>query len=158
MVKTGFQLKFSSFQRGFNFNLNLGRLFSQFGHNPNSGLVTKVGLGFFQHKIRHEDRDRVIPQLRDDYAKGYDRLTSGIGITEYIGYLYLSNRRLVNFTAGLEFTQAFTQGRRDHQFDTMEPYHEKRVELLWGVRVGWIFPVYKRAPEEFVHLLDVFPI
>lgn len=137
------------FERGFNFNLNFGRVWNGLGHNPNSGLLTKVGVGYFQHKIRHEDRDRVIPQLRDEYLKGYDRLTSGIGITQFIGYQYLANRRLVNFFAGVELTQAFTKGRRDYQFDTMEPYHDSRVDLLWGVRVGWIFAIYKRAPDEF---------
>lgn len=140
-----------TYQRGYNFNLNVGKVFSQFGHNPNSGLFAKIGVGYFQHKIRHEDRDNVIPQLKDEYAKGYDRLTSGIGITEFIGYLYLSNRRLLNFTAGLEFTQAFTNGRRSHQYDTNEPYTESRVDLLWGLRVGWIFPIYKRAPDDLYY-------
>lgn len=139
------------YQRGYNFNLNFGKLFSLLSNNPNSGILAKIGVGYFQHKIRLEDRDRVVPQLRDDYLKGYDRLTSGLGITGFIGYQQLSNRRLVNFFGGFEFTQAFTQGRRDHQFDTNAPYHEKRIDMQWGFRAGWIFPIYKRAPEEYYY-------
>jgi len=38
---------------------------------------------------------------------------------------------------------------RDYQIDLMGPYLNNRLDLLNGVRVGWIIPVFRQAPKEF---------
>jgi len=140
--------KVDFFERGFSSSLKFGRLFSLFGPNKNSGVVIIGSIGLFQHKIRIEGD---APPIQDDYKKGYDRLTNGLSISEFVGYLYLGNKRVVNFYAGFEFTQAWTQNRRSYNFDTMEKDEAKRIDVLSGIKIGWIIPLYKKVPEEYYY-------
>jgi len=134
-------------ERGYIINLCVGKLFNFAGPNPNSGLMLKLGAGFMQHKIRYEHQVNEINQLEGDYLKGYDRLSNGVMISQFVGYHYMSNSRLANFMLGFEFIEGFTQGRRDINFDTKTTDTESRFDMLYGVRVGWIVPFYKRKPE-----------
>lgn len=136
------------FERGFTTTLNIGYLFTWKKPNPNSGIFIRMGFGFIQHKIRIEHQNNAIPMLEDDYLKGYDRMTNGFLVSEFIGYRYLSNMRLLNFFVGFEFMQGFTKNRRDYNFDLMGPDDTKRIDLLSGIRFGWILPIYKQAPQE----------
>jgi len=135
-------------QRGVTALLTGGKLFDFIGPNPNSGLLVKAGVGFMQHKIRLEHRENRIPQLEDEYLKGYDRLTNGLAISQFVGYYHLSNNRLTNFYFGFEVVEGFTQGRRTFNFDTMTVDNAKRLDILYGARLGWVIPVYKRPPED----------
>ncbi len=81
--------------------------------------------------------------------KGYDRLSNGIGFTQSVGYLFLSNNRIANFFAGIEMNEAFTKNRRDFNYDQMKKDNQLRTDLLFGIRIGWILPLYKKAPKEF---------
>jgi hypothetical protein len=83
-----------------------------------------------------------VPQLTGNYKKGYDRLTNGLAINEFIGYQMLSTNKRVNFYFGFEFTQGFTQSRRDFDFDTRSADTQKRFDSLMGIRAGWILPFY----------------
>lgn len=142
---------YAIFERGFHITAYGGYFLDLLGPNPNSGFMGKFGFGFLRHKIRIDDEKNDIPQLQDDYLKGYDRLTFGGHLYQYLGYQYLSNSRFLNFYGGIEFYEGFTQGRRDYQVDLTGPYHEKRFDFLFGVRVGWILPLYKRAPREYYY-------
>jgi hypothetical protein len=136
--------------RGFYTGVHIGKLISLGFANPRSGIRATVGVGLMQHKIRiQDDPVRNVPQLSNDYKKGYDRLTNGLAFTEFIGYQVLSRNKRVNFYAGFEFTQAFTQNRRDFNFDTMAKDETERLELNAGFRIGWILPFYfgKAADE-----------
>jgi hypothetical protein len=139
------------YERGWNIHAGVGKLFNKFGPNPNSGLVLMAGLGFLQHKIRIEDIGNQSPQLAGDYKKGYDRLTSGLSVHEFVGYMYLGENRMVNFFGGIELTQAFTKSRRSWDYDLMRRDETKRFDLLSGVRIGWILPLYKKAPKEYYY-------
>lgn len=138
-------------QRGFNVHARLGGVLPLFGPNPNSGVLLMGGAGMLQHKIRFEITDNNAPQLDGDYKKGYDRLSNGPSISQFIGYVHFDNDRTINFLLGLEFMQAWTQSRRPWDFDTMQTDTQKRFDSLWGIRVGWILPLYKRAPKEFYY-------
>lgn len=138
-----------TYQRGYYLNAVFGKVFSFKKPNPNSGLMILGGPGFIQHKIRIESIGNTVPALRGDYIKGYDRLTNGLAIQEFIGYVYFSNRQLINFYAGFEFIQGFTQGRRDYNFDNPANKNDKRIDLLYGFRAGWVLPLYKKKPAAY---------
>jgi hypothetical protein len=109
-------------------------------------------LGYFQHKIRIEVADNSAPQLMDDYKKGYDRLAGGFGISEQIGYLYLSNSHLWNFFLGVEFNQAWTAPLRDVNFDTGEPDEiSNRFDSMIGIKAAWFIPIFKRLPQKYYY-------
>ncbi|MGB3948515.1 MAG: hypothetical protein WBM13_11060 [Bacteroidia bacterium] len=137
------------YERGITFSVTAGRLFALGKPNLNSGLVANVGVGFLQHKIRIETIGNNVPQLDKEYKKGYDRLTNGLLLSENIGYLYLSNNRLLNFYVGLEFMQGFTQSRRSYDYDLMKQDTQKRLDMFYGGKIAWILPLYKKAPQEF---------
>ncbi len=130
-----------------------GKLFSApFGNaSVNSGWYALGGVGFIQHKISYEDVSRNTPQIRDEYKKGYDRLTNGLALTQNLGYMYLDKKRRINYYVNLEFTQAFTRNRRSYNFDLMGPDNRNRLDLLYGIKVGWIFAAYKKLPQEFYY-------
>jgi hypothetical protein len=56
-----------------------------------------------------------------------------------------------NFYIGIELMQAFTMNRRSYNFDTMETDYTKRTDLLFGLRAGWILPLYARAPKAYYY-------
>lgn len=139
-------------ERGFNGFVKAGKLFPVWGPNKNSGVVAIFGVGFLQHKIRieliDEDADQV-PQLSEEIKKGYDRLSRGIALNQSVGYIFLSNNRIANFYAGIDITEAFTKNIRGFNYDLMKKDDAQRTDVLIGFRVGWILPLYKRAPKEF---------
>ena len=139
------------FERGFSVSLHFGKIFSVLSQNNNSGIIATVGPTFLLHKIKIDDIGRQSPQLVDPYPKGYDRLTAGFGIHEFIGYMYLSNKRMLNFFGGFEFVQAFTKSQRSYDYDLMKADMDKRTDLLYGIKVGWILPLYKRIPQQFYY-------
>jgi len=136
-------------ERGFYLGVKGGKLFPIFGTNKNSGIIVLLGGGFMQHKIRIENTGNTAAQLKGEYKKGYDRLTNGLAISEFIGYMYHGNSRFVNFFGGFEFVQAFTQNRRSFDYDLMAKNNTKRIDLLSGFKVGWIISLHKRQPEKF---------
>lgn len=136
-------------QRGFIIQGNIGKIFPIIGPNVNSGILVRIGVGYFQHKIHFEARRQEVPQIEGDIRKYYDQLTSGPTITQFIGYQHLSNSRLANFFIGLEGYQAFTQNRRDYNIDLNGPDKKQRLDMLFGARVGWMWLIYKRKPQDF---------
>jgi hypothetical protein len=135
--------------RGWYFGGNVGKLFPLFSSNPRAGLRITVGGGWLQHKIRIQDEvEADVAGLSGDYKKGYDRLTSGYAISEFIGYQLLSQNRRVNFYAGLELGQAFTQSQRSFDFDRMQRDTEKHLDLYYGLKLAWTLPFYIRETGE----------
>ncbi|MBN3035428.1 MAG: hypothetical protein JW861_07555 [Bacteroidales bacterium] len=138
------------FERGYYVTARLGKLFPIWSPNPNSGPFLLTGGGYLQHKIRIEVVNNSVPQLQGDYKRGYDRLTGGFTLSQMLGYKYLGARRLVNFFAAIEGVVAWTRPLRDVNFDTMKPDQpQKRMDLLWGIKAGWIIPIYTRMPEKY---------
>lgn len=133
------------YERGFYTSLKVGKVLPVFNRNPNSGLMILLGGGLLQHKIRIDVANNTAPQLTDETKKGYDRLTNGFAINQFIGYFNLSNNRLANFYVGVDITEAWTQNRRSYNYDTMMRDDTQRLDMLYGIRVGWIIPFYKRG-------------
>jgi hypothetical protein len=130
-------------ERGVYLGGHIGKLFSLTDANRRSGVRVTVGAGFLQHKIRIQDDPQIkISLLNEDYKKGYDRLTNGWALAEFIGYQYMAKNRFVNFIAGFEFIQGFTQSRRSFDFDTRNQDTIKRHDFLSGFRLSWTLPLY----------------
>ena len=141
------------FSRGFHVNIEVGKVFSRLGHNENSGLFVKVGGGYLNHRMRIETNDHVIPSLELDYKRGYDRLTTGFNLSQFVGYLFMANNNFLNFYAGFFIQEGFTQNKRTvfyDQPDTPVP-SDTRLDILYGVKLGWLIPVYKRRPKDFYY-------
>jgi len=134
-------------QRGFYFTGFVAKTLPIIGPNPNSGLFLKGGVGLLQHKIRLETRKNDISILEGDYIKGFDRLTNGLVLQQFVGYQHCSNNQRVNYTIGLDFMEGFTQSRRDYNFDLQRRDDQKRLDILVGIRVGWSLLLYRAAPN-----------
>ncbi|NCC71893.1 MAG: hypothetical protein EOM06_00725 [Sphingobacteriia bacterium] len=141
----------SFFERGFYSTIRIGKIIPIFGSNHNSGLMINAGAGFLQHKIYIKVEENNTAALRNDYIKGYDRLTNGFSTTEFIGYMHMGKSRLANFFAGFEFVQAWTENRRSMNFDTMQRDRTQRLDLLFGLKAGWIIPFRKRMADDFFY-------
>lgn len=137
--------------RGMNINMHVGYVFSQLGHNPNSGLWVNVGAGYMFHKIRIESLFDDVVFLEGDYRKGYDKLTMGFTTKEFIGYLFQHNRRFLNFYAGFEFVQGFTKNVRTYNFDTKGVEDAPRLDYLNSFKIGWMIPIYKGETNEYYY-------
>ena len=137
------------YERGFYAGGGIGRLFPIFGPNPNSGLICMVTGGLLQYKTLIHQDGSDIPSIVDEYALGYDRLTNGFAMSEFIGYLHLDSSDPVNFYVGVEFTQAWTRNRRDWDFYLNGPELGLRHDYLFGIRFGWIFPINKKATNTY---------
>ncbi len=139
-------------ERGFHSTLLVGKLISLSETNKRSGIRVTLGGGFIEHKIRiQDDPSRDVPQLSTEYKKGYDRLSNGLLLTQFIGYQYLGTDRRANFIAGFEFMQGFTQSRRDFNFDTRSVDTAKRLDLLFGFRIGWTLPFYVNSDPNSIY-------
>lgn len=137
--------------RGFYANAVVGKVLPVLSPNPNSGIYVNFGVGYLLHKLRVETQDHVVPQLELEYRKGYDRLTTGINTSQFIGYSLMANESPINFFAGFYAQQGFTYNRRTINFDTPDvPVStELRLDLQYGFKVGWMIPIYQRQPKEF---------
>lgn len=141
------------YARGLNVNIAIGKVFPVLSPNKNSGIFVHAGLGYLAHKMRVETQEQVIPQLELDYKKGYDRFTAGPNAHQFVGYAFMSNGGFMNFYGGLYIQEGFTQNKRTIFFDqpTIPVSSETRLDIQYGVKVGWFIPFYKRQPKEFYY-------
>lgn len=149
--KNGNPAAFRLNERGWNAYAFFGKVFPKLGHNVNSGLMLWAGAGYLSHKIKIYDVAGTLPQLEGDLVKGYDRLTGGMALSQFLGYLFISKNRMANFYAGFEMHEGFTKGLRGYQYDLMSPDNASRLDVLYGIRFGWLLPLYKKAPKDFYY-------
>lgn len=145
----GQRIGINKYERGYMTGVEVGHIFNISKSVSDNGIMVMTGIGFMQHKVLIQDKSESIFSLSKNYRKGYDRLSNGIYLEQYVGYLFLSNNGLINFHIGLDAAFGFTQGRRDFLFDVRRPGNEKRTDILFGIRGGWYLPMFKRKSEEF---------
>ena len=138
-------------ERGFNGKFAVGKIIPVFGCNQNSGLYLRGSIGLLQHKIYIENKGSNTPQIIREYSKGYDRLTNGVSFTEFIGWQNFSNKNAFHFFVGFEFTQAFTQNRRSWDFATNQAMDENRIDLLYGIKIGWYIPFISKPATDYYY-------
>lgn len=149
--KGGDLMNVGIFERGYMLGAQVGKVFPVLQLNRNSGPVMIASVGFIQHKIKLFDRDESFPQLSGQYKKGYDRLTNGIYLEDFIGYQYFAKNKLINFYIGLNVVYGMTAGRRTYQFDLQQADTKARTDILTGLKFGWVLPIYKKITEEIYY-------
>lgn len=132
-------------QRGFNIGLHAGKFINFSKSQSKHGLRLRVGTGLLSHHIIFNDESVTLNQLLGDYAKGYDRLTRGFTVEQFIGYQYINVDGKINMYAGFSFVQGFTKNLRPVNFDTGLKENQRRLDLLNGFRVGITFNLYENA-------------
>jgi len=138
-------------ERGFYSGLRVGKLFPVIGPNPNSGLIITASAGLLQYKTFFRLEENTIPIIMDNYVKMLDYLTNGFAMNQFIGYLHLDSEQPINFYAGFEFHQAWTMCRRDWLYNLHGPENKLRHDFLFGIRLGWIFPVGKKTTGTYTY-------
>ena len=145
----GYMADIVYYERGYNFMGKFGKVVHLMAPNPNCGFIVMAGAGYIEDKVRIHVIANTAPQLLGDYIKGYDRLNGGMAVMGSLGYMYLSNTRLLNFSISFEVMQAWTRPYRDRDFDTGLQDTRKLSSQFYTIRVNWMIPVYRRAPKEF---------
>ena len=148
---TGVPATIRIFERGLSIFGELGKIFPTSKKNKNTGIITMIGFGYLQHKIKFYNPARDVAQLAGTKYKGYDRLSGGPAARFFLGYFYLSKNKLANFYFGMECIYGYTQGIRGYQYDLMNEDNAKRNDALLGINLGWVLPFYKRTPQEFYY-------
>ena len=139
-------------ERGLIFGVLLSKIIPFKVADKRSGLRLDAGPYFFSHWIHFNDEFGKIPQLEGEYKKGYDNLTGGFAMKEFIGYQHLTKKSRVSFNAGFEFFQGYTKNLRYNNYSTASTEDEKKFDFLFGVKVGWILPLYiEKNPEEIFY-------
>ncbi len=146
---TGEPVNFLLLERGYTGGFYAGKIFPWIGPNPNSGIVFKLGVTYFEHRIWIEARQDDIPPIEGEYRKAYDRKKAGFGLYEFVGYQHFSNNRYANFFVGFDFYQAFTVDYRTYNIDDMSYTDGDYFDGIVGFRIGWVIPVYKQAANKF---------
>jgi len=136
-------------QRGFDIHFMMG-----YALHPNisdlSGFYFSGGIGFLQHKIFIDTKNQNIPQLNEEYKKGYDRLSNGISTKWETIYKYYSPNGKFQMYSGINITLAYTKNRRPYLFDQMQyTSNDMNLDKLIGVSFGIIIPIQRRNEEKF---------
>lgn len=143
--------EFSRGMRGMQLSLKTGYIYNRWAHNPNSGITLTAGVGFLQSRYWIDQRGNNVPQIMGDYVKGYDRLSNGLALNQFLGYTYFHNKNFWHVYAGIEFTEAWTQIRRDWDFTLMRRDNSKFFDTMTTFKVGWIISFVQRESEEIYY-------
>lgn len=138
-------------ERGYNIQMTIGKVLPLFGPNQNSGLLIKLGGGFMEHWIRIEGDEQDVSYLDEEMKKGYDELTNGFNLYQFIGYQHLSNNQKINYYVGLESYQLFSKNRRGFNYNTRSAQDESRTDILYGIKIGWTLPLYPKIKTTYYY-------
>lgn len=136
-------------ERGWYGGAKVGKLFAFNGKR--SGIRLTLGAGMMRHKIRLQDDNNSVTQITGDYKKGYDRLTGGLALNQFLGWQHLSANRRSNWMAGFEFIEGFTKSLRDWDFTERRKLDGNRLDLRLGIRVAWTLPFYQGKADEIFY-------
>ena len=132
-------------QRGFTVGIHAGIFIPIIKSTHTHGIRLKAGANILTHYIIFNNETASSNQLLGDYARGYDRLTRGFGVEEFIGYQFVNQRGSVKFFAGINSIQGFTKNLRPYNFDTRVRDDSTRFDMLTGFRLGIAFNLYQSS-------------
>lgn len=136
-------------KRGYYLGGMVGKLFTF--NEKRSGIRLTLGAGLLRHWIRIQDDNSSVTELTGDYKKGYDRLTGGLALNQFIGWQHLAANRRSNWLIGFEFNEGFTNTLRDWDFNDRRKLDDSRLDLRIGLRVAWTLPFYQGKAEEIYY-------
>lgn len=129
-------------QRGSFINLGVEKTTRMLSPNLNSGLNFGLYGGYAWHWLNVDNVGNDSPQVLDEYEKGYDRLSQGFQLRQSIGYIYLSESRLVNFKLSLELSEIWSRDMRAYYYPTGQLSDELQFNLLYSLKLKWYIPIY----------------
>ncbi|MEO6884583.1 MAG: hypothetical protein ABI199_11240 [Bacteroidia bacterium] len=138
-------------EEGFMINALVGKILPLWQANKNSGVLFTNSIGYIQHKIKIVVLQDNAYQLSDTYKKGYERLTAGINLTQFLGYQYFGTQHMLNFFGGFEITEAFTNAVYPYEYDLRISNTSNRIDLLYGFRIGWMLPFYRNITNRYYY-------
>lgn len=118
--------------------------------NGNSGFALRFGAGYLSTWYALRASGGLIPQLAAPYDKGYDRLSTGFYLSQWLGYQLMSNNQSINCYFGLEVVQGFQEHQRVYQYDIGTLPTGFRSDVWIGLKAGWFFPLYPRSKREYI--------
>jgi len=130
--------------RAWSLRLEGGKIFPLSQKARNAGLHVKLGVGVLQRYIFIKNPYNLVMQLKEEYKKGYDHLTLGITLYQFIGYTRLSYNKFSCFYGGVEFYEVFSKRQREYDFNLMGKDNRKFFDAMIGLKFGWIIPLYKQ--------------
>lgn len=138
--------------RGVSINAQIGKIFPLNQRDKNSGIMVHAGLGYLNHRVKIETQTQVVPMIELDYKKGYDRLTAGVNLMQFIGYAYMPKQSFYSFYGGIYAMQGFTKNRRTLFYDQPDvPVSTAlRLDLIMGIKVGWFIPFYSTQKDYYI--------
>ncbi len=128
--------------RGWSGFAKVGKIFPVSRLNKNHGFIVQVGAGFLTHYLNYSISQNNVPQLNEDFQRGYDKLHSGYALNQFVGYYFQGENRFTNFFAGFDFTQAFTQNLRGYNYDERRYDNASKNDNMVALRFGWMIPIY----------------
>ena len=132
-------------QRGFTVGIHAGTFIPLIKSTNSHGIRLKLGANILTHYIIFNNETASANQLLGDYGRGYDRLTRGFGVEEFIGYQFVSESGSIKVFAGINSIQGFTRNLRPYNFDTRERDDASRFDVLTGFRIGVAFKLYESS-------------
>ena len=134
-------------QRGWLGSLDISKTLNFLSLNPNSGVNILVGAGYLSHYINFNTPGKDIPQVMDEYDKGYDELSGGFMLKQAIGYVYMSDNRRINCKLSFLMMEAFTTNFREFSYSTGKPVKDKMSDFMYGFQFQWMLPIYGEAAK-----------
>lgn len=138
-------------QRGFLVGIHGGRFIKLNKGKNKHGIRLRLGSSIMTHYIIFNNETASTNQLLGDYTKGYDRLTRGITLEEFIGYQYINESGSLNTFIGFNFVHGFNKNLRPYDFDTRIRDEARKFDQLFGIRVGFTINLYETGKGEEVY-------
>lgn len=146
----------TNYNRALALRVGFGKIFKVIPDNPNSGILTKMNVGFMEQQTIFTPGARGVgaPMLTGDYAYLYDHQRNGLILSESIGWWFMSNREnLINFYVAFEVSQCFTRSTRDYIIDNVMglrgPDQAKYFDMLYSIKFCWMFPLKGKTTYDY---------
>ena len=131
--------------------INVSKTTGIWAINPNSGLFFGAAAGYLSYWYNISSDDPNIPQLQDEYDKGYDRWSAGFMLRQSVGYQFLSAKRTVNFRLSFELSESWTEDLRGYSYASGQQVSGSQSSLLYGLRLQWVLPIYQSATADYYY-------
>lgn len=137
--------------------LGLGKIFVIGKNNPNSGPFVRLDAGIMQQQTIFMLNEQVdAPQVNGDYGRLYDHQRFGFTLTQAAGFWFMGRKSaILNFHVALELTECWNHSTRDYVIDDLMPLRGadkgKYFDLLYGIRLTWMFPITGKTAYDYYY-------